>query len=879
MGDLPSGIVTFFFSDIEGSTRMVQRLGPAYDEVLAAHHHLLTKAIETKDGAVVSSSGDSLFAVFTTASAAVQAAIHGQRALATHPWPPGGVIKVRIGLHTGVGTRWNNTYTGIDVHRAARISDAGHGGQVLASGHTTELADQENGLGVTFRDLGAYRLKDLPDPERLYQVETPDLPSDFPPLRSLEARPHNLPAQLTEFVGRAGEIADVSQALERARLITILGPGGIGKTRLAIAVASKQLPRFEDGVVFVDLAELKDPTLVPAAVAAAVGLTESGDVDLVRALNDYLMPRRLLLVLDNLEQVLGAGSWLAEMLGAAPNVRALTTSRVVLRVGGEHVYELAPLALPGGLEETQADTESVELFVRRARAADPQFELSPENLRAVNEIVRRLEGWPLAIELAAARVRVLLPPVLASRLEAGISELGSGVVDLPQRHRTIRETIAWSYELLDPITQVMLARLGVFAGGFTLEAGEAVGAGVPVTNPLEALASLLDASLLRRRVDHGSVRFSFLTPVREFAIDRLRDSGEEPELLRRHAQHFLELAEAQEPRLSRGDQVASIDQLSADHDNIRAVLRFSANALEPDLGLRVGGALWRFWHASGHLAEGRSWLEDLLELTGASDASRAKGLSGLAGLAYWQGDYLTARHSYEEAVGIYRRLGDRLGEAHALFGLSTTLIWLDDDAGGSLLVDQARQLYEELGERSEVRNILMASGFAGWKQGDLAGARRLWEESMEIAREVGDDAEAAINQLALASLSFLEGNHGGALTEAGKGLEELVALKNSAGTVMALDWIAALAGSLTPRDACRLAGAAEKLRARQGGGMRPESVGLTPARDSATSQIGERDVAVAHEEGSALDLAEAVTLARSLLAEARKIAVGEKITS
>jgi tetratricopeptide (TPR) repeat protein len=488
----------------------------------------------------------------------------------------------------------------------------------------------------------------------------------------------------------------------------------------------------------------------------------------------------------------------------------------------------------------------------------------------VNEIVRRLEGWPLAIELAAARVRVLLPPVLASRLESGITDLGSGPVDLPQRHRTIEETIVWSYELLDPLARVMLGRMGVFAGGFTLDAAEAVGAGSPVTEPLEALANLLDASLLRRRVDHGSAYFSLLAPVREFALERLRASGEEPEVLGRHAQHFLQLAEAHEPKLSRADQVASMDQLMADQENLRAALRFGLTAGLPDLGLRMGGALWRFWHASGQLAEGRKWLEDLLALPGASDASSAKGLSGLAGLAYWQGDYATARRSYEEAVQIYRRLGDRLATAHALFGLSTTLIWLGEHDGGTKLVGQARQIYEELGEKSEVRNILMASGFARWRQGDLAGARGLWEESMEIAREVGDDAEAAINQLALASLSSLEGNDAEAMAEAGRGLEELVALKNSAGTVMALDWIAALACSRMPRDACRLAGAAEKLRARQGGGVRPESVGLVPARVGATPVIGEQEAAAAFEDGSALDLDGAVTLALTMLEEARR---------
>jgi len=868
MGDLPSGTITFLFSDIEGSTRVVQRLGPGYDQVLALHHRLLQEAIEKEGGLVVSTHGDSIFSVFISAPGAVRAALAGQKLLADQSWPTGGAIRVRMGIHTGEGQVSGDTYIGIDVHRAARIADAGHGGQVLASATTKALSESELQPRVWFRDIGAYRLKDLPDPERLYQVDTPDSPSGFPPIRSLESRPHNLPAYLTEFVGRTREMAAVAEALAQSRLVTLLGPGGMGKTRLAIAVAADLLPRFADGVVFVDLAELHDPDQVTTATAAAVGLTDT-DGDVTLALAAHLMPRQCLLVLDNFEQVIMAGPWLAEMVRASPELKVLVTSRIRMRITGEHVYEIPPLGLPGGSEGDGLGAESVELFVRRARAVDNDFAMSTDNGVAVAAIVHRLEGLPLAIELAAARVRLLPPPLLAARLEHGLSALGSGPSDLPPRHRTMKDAIGWSHALLDPDARTLLTRLGVFAGGFTLAAAEAVGAGPPVDDLLEALAGLLDASLIRRRVEEGMVRFALLEPVREFALDRLHDSGEEPDLKRRHATYFLDLAEAAEPNLSRSDQTVWLNQMSADHDNLRAALGFSLAQGEPDLGLRLGGALWRFWHASGQMSEGRRWLEQLLVHPSSRPTSRAKGLSGLAGLAYWQGDYTTTQRSYEEALEIYRGLGDRLGEAHTLFGLSTTLIWSGDVAEGARLIDQARDLYEKLGERGEVRNILMAKGFVRWRQGDLAGARPLWEESMEIARNLGDDAEAATNQLALASLTFLEGDGSGALALAGSALEELLALKNHAGVVMALDWIAALAASEQPYDASRLAGAAQRLRARQGGGIRPDSVGVEAAQDAAARLIGKPLAAAGFEEGAALELETAVSLARTMVENAR----------
>ncbi|MGH9166958.1 MAG: NB-ARC domain-containing protein [Acidimicrobiia bacterium] len=421
MGHLPTGMVSFLFTDIEGSTRLVQRLRDRYEGVLVDHQRLLLAAVEGQGGSVVSTEGDSVFAVFPSANAAVGAALSAQRAMAAHPWPAGGTIRVRMGIHSGEGSPSRNTYTGMDVHRAARISGAAHGGQVLVSAATRAIAEMDLTPQVWFRDLGAYRLKDLPAPERLYQAEVPDLPSDFPPIRSLEVRPHNLPAQLSEFVGRSREMAEVAEALHRARLVTMFGPGGIGKTRLATSVAADLLPRFADGVFFVDLAEVRDPDLVAPAVAATLSLADTGQQEVAEALEEYLLPQQLLLVLDNFEQVLAAGPLVVRLLGAAPELRLLVTSRVILRLRGEWVFEVPPLEVPAANAAGDLGAvESVELFVRRAQAADSTFSLTTENVPTVAEIVRRLEGLPLAIELAAARGAASSTPLAGAATPEGL---------------------------------------------------------------------------------------------------------------------------------------------------------------------------------------------------------------------------------------------------------------------------------------------------------------------------------------------------------------------------------------------------------------------------------------------------------------------------
>ncbi len=480
MSQLPAGTVTLLFSDIEGSTRLLQRLADRYAEVLREHHRLLRLAFGAWDGIEVDNQGDSFFVAFPAAADAVVAAVTAQRALAGHPWPDGVSVRVRMGLHTGEPINIGERYIGVDVHRAARVGAAAHGGQVLLSRTTADLVARALPVGVALRDLGPHRLKDLEHPEHLYQLVVEGLPADFPPLRTLDSRPNNLPLAPTPFVGREREVAQVVALLRHAdvRLLTLTGPGGTGKTRLGQRVAAELLDDFPDGVWFVDLAPITDPALVAATIARVLGVQEGADQPLVASLIEQLREKRLLLVLDNFEQVVGAALQVAEVLAACPGLKVLVTSRVALRLSREHEYPVPPLALPDPRRLPPLDRlsqyEAVRLFIERAQAVKPDFAVTNENAPAVAEICHRLDGLPLAIELAAARVKLLPPRALLARLGHRLQVLTGGARDLPARQQTLRGAIDWSYRLLAPEEQALFARLAVFVGGRTLEAAEAV---------------------------------------------------------------------------------------------------------------------------------------------------------------------------------------------------------------------------------------------------------------------------------------------------------------------------------------------------------------------------------------------------------------------
>ena len=862
---LPAGRLALLFSDIEGSTRLLHRLGTAYAVLLEQKKRIFRDCFAEHGGVEVDTQGDAFFVVFRSAAAAFDTAIAIHRALLIHSWPEGVAVRVRIGIHCGTPSLVADGYVGIELHEAARICAAAHGGQTLvgdAARRETEGVDADWRL----RPLGRFHLKDIPASMLLHQLVAPDLPAEFPPPRTIDARPNNLPAETTEFIGRINDLALVIEQVRAHRLVNLLGPGGTGKTRIALAAARALLGDFADGVFLVRLDTLDDAERVLPTIAQVLGLSPDGEGPLQERVAAALRPKSMLLVLDNFEHLLVATPLVSALLAAAAGLKVLSTSQAVLHCSGETVVSIPPLGLPSpdvteSCEKLRA-CDSVELFVQRARAADPAFALTPANVADVAGIVTRLEGNALAIELAAARVRLFPPDRLLQRLDDRFRLLSGGNADQPRRHRALLDLVAWSYGLLLPAEQALMRRLAVFRGGFTLDAAENVGGGEPVEDVLMTLQALIDKSLVRREEQSADVRFSMLDTIREFALRELERQGEAARVKSLHAGHFLAFVRAAEPNFTRAGQRGIQALLAEDEHNLRAAMATLRESGSLDEGLAMARALWRYWHAMGHLDEGREVLASLLNQDGASDAARAKALMALGGLAYWQADYPAARIAYEQALDLFRAGGDGAQVAEALFALSTTCTWSGHGEEGQSLAEQALAGFRALRDRNGIGRVQMAAGFALWMAGDLAGARVLWEESLAIAREEGDHVEAATKVLALAALRFQQGERNEPIGMAVQSLVELVERHNVSHVVMALDFTAALLVHQDPDAGCRLAGAAEALRAALGGGMRPESCHLTPARQVAESRLGPATAERLFAEGKSLRLDDAVRLAR-----------------
>lgn len=861
----PSTITALLFSDIEGSTRLLQRLGEAYKAVLTDHFEIVVAAVQAAGGRIVNTMGDGVFAVFASVPSAIRASVEAQRNLAAHNWPPSGAVRVRMGIHVGRFQPGDTEYIGLDVHRAARICSAAHGGQMLLSGAGATECKNALPSDVELRDLGLHGLKDIDAPEHLYQITARGLLAEFPPPRSRNASPHNLPSEVTDFVGRTREIVEIKGILETTRLLTLAGPGGTGKTRLALRVANEVLPNYSGGVYFVALDTIRDPVRVIAAIGRTLGVNETDARPIFDVLAEYLAEKDLLLILDNFEQILDAAPLISKLLSNCSRLRVLITSRAVLRIAGEQVYEVMPLELPapsfsGSLVQI-SKTGSVDLFVRRARAIQPGFELTPGNVAAVTKIVTQLDGLPLAIELAAVRTRLFPPEVLAKRLDQRFKTLSGGLRDASSHHRTLRDTIAWSYELLAPEEQAVFRRLGIFAGGFTVDAAELVAAGEPSADVIEVVGSLIDKSLLRSRSLQGEARLTMLETVREFALEELDRAGERARIAHQHVSYISQLAQEIESQLTGRNELIAVDRLSSELPNIRAALRTCLDCGENETGLRICASIWRFWHATGQISEGRQWFDQLLSGSNISEQVRAKGFIGKAGLAYWQADYATALQCYQDALAIFRRCGDRLMEAEALYSMSTTLTWSGDAAAGGRLADEALAIFNQQGARAKAGEAIMAQGFARWMKNDLTGARPLWEESLKIARETGDHVEAATKLLALASIKYQQGEEQRAIADALTALKDLIELKHVTYTIMAMDFLAALSALKKPSESVRLAGAAARLRSQLGGGMRPEASGLESARVVAARNLDASTIERLWAEGEAFNFEVAVNFA------------------
>jgi len=824
MPELPTGTVTFLFTDIEGSTRLLQEVGTQYANILEDHADIVRAAISASSGVEVGTAGDSFFAAFREALDGVQAAVSAQRNLAAHRWSHGAPVRVRMGLHTGRGELGGDGYVGIDVHRAARIADAAHGGQVLLSDVTARLVEAALPTGVRLRPLGEHRLKDLGNPERLHQLEIEGLPSEFPPPRSLEARPNNLPAELTSFVGRDEEIAEVERLLERARLVTLTGAGGSGKTRLAIRVASRLLGSFANGVYFVDLSSVADAAVVASTVAKVVDVPEEGGRPVLEAVKDHLRNRTALIVFDNFEQVVDAASVVEELLAAAPRLKAIITSRVVLSTRGEQEFQVPPLKPPdlASLPDlaTLRDTDAIRLFADRARAIVPDFQIDERNASTIAAITARLDGLPLAIELAATRMKVLTPQQVLDRLADRFALLSSRSRTVPERQRTLRGTIEWSYELLDEPERRFFARAAVFSGGWTLASADAVcdstGIGLDV---LDGLTSLVDKSLVRRSENWGAIRFSMLETIREFGQQELRGSSDLDATLERHGVHYLDLALEAEPHLVAEDQVEWLDRCDVEHGNIRAALRWAIETGRAERAQEAAGALWRFWQQRGHIAEGARWFAEILALPSgrSATAARAKALIGAGGIAWWQRDRESAGRFYSEAVEVERRLGNAAGIAEALYNQAFVVAGEDIDAATRVL-DEALEHYRAAGDERGVAQTLTMLVIGDAQAGRWARVAACLEEAAAILRRRGDRLQLAF---ALVWLGFAYGRLGRAEDARSAALESLRlfdAGDNATGIGIALSDLAFLATwEGRHEDAIRLAAAAARLKERVGG--------------------------------------------------------------
>jgi predicted ATPase len=856
---------------------------------------------------------------FWTATDALDAALEVQRTLFDEKWQQTGPLMVRMALHTGAAEEREGDYFGPPVNRVARLLSAGHGGQVLLSLTTQELVRDQLPAGTSLRDLGEHRLKDLFRPERVYQLLAPELPSEFPPLRTLDSYRNNLPLQPTPLIGRENEVADICQRLSspEVRLLTLTGAGGTGKTRLGLQAAAELTEEFEDGVFFVSLAAIRDPQLVVSAIAGTLGVKEECGQPLLESLEYYLHEKRMLLLVDNFEQALEAAPMVSEMLSSAPNLKVLATSRIPLGLYGEHEYAVSPLALPDPGRppsvERLTQYEAVRLFVERAQAAKADFSVTNENAPAVAEICYRLDGLPLAIELAAARIKLLTVQAMLARLGNRLKLLTGGARDLPERQRTLRGTMEWSFELLEEGEKVLFGRLSVFAGGRTLEAIEAIcdAEGELPVDVLDGVASLVDENLLKQEEGVGrEPRFVMLETIHEFAREKLEVSGEAGELRRHHAQYFLALAEEAEPAVEGAQQPLWLERLEEEHANIRAALSWSLRqGNDAELALRMGAAIGEFWYLRGYWNEGRRWLEEALAKAGRTPtAARARALQRVSWLAFQQGELDRAEEASEEglrmegvelfrtgggdstAADLQRMLGIVIGargeleratellqkslilsrETGSLRGMALSLFilggaWRErgDLERATQLLEEALTMFRELGDQALIASVLTHLGFTFLFQGDLERAKAPSEEAAAMFREQKHLSYLSDALSNLGWVALLRGD-----SERARALyAESLGLKREVGdklvTPEVLEGLASVAGARGEAErAARLFGASEVLREVMGVPPEPpESALQEPYLAAARSQLDEVVWQEAWAQGQAMTLEEAISYA------------------
>jgi predicted ATPase/class 3 adenylate cyclase/Tfp pilus assembly protein PilF len=912
--ELPSGTITFLFTDIEGSSKLWEQHPEAMSAALARHNELLRQVIETHRGYVFKLWGDAVYAAFDTATDALQAAIEAQRVLLHHSWGKIGSLRVRMALHTGTAEAKDGDYFGPALNRCARLVAAARGGQIVLSTATEELVRDALSERVSLRSLGVHRLKDLQRLEHIFQVVHPDLPYEFSALRTLDAVPNNLPVQLTSFIGREREMKEVKELLKQTRLLTLTGSGGCGKTRLALQMAADLLEEYPDGVWLVELAVLTDPALVPTTVANILDIHEESGQPILATLTETLKSRVLLLIWDNCEHVVAACAQLAEtLLRACPNVRILATSREALGIAGETAWRVPSLSLPDPHELSITETElvsritqyeAVRLFIERAEAASSDVQVTPQNVSAIVHICRRLDGIPLAIELAAARVKVLSVEQIADRLDDRFRLLTGGSRTALPRQQTLRAMMDWSYELLNNQERTLFRRLSAFAGGFTLAAVEAVCAdeAIQSSEVLDLLTNLVSKSLVvfKERVEEA--RYRLLETVRQYSRDKLLETGEAVRIRERHRDWFLAFAERAEGELQGPEQALWLERLETEHDNLRAALEWSSST--PEIGLRLAGGLWFFWYLRGYVSEGREWLKQFLTKTAqAPTPLRAKALYGASILARAQDDYAQATALLEESLAFYRALKDKHGVASVLGNLGVIAFARGEYGRAAKLREESLEHFRELGDTVGIASALSELGHFALYEDDIARAERLLEESLALSRAAQDDQGIALALRRLGAVLFRRGDRARAKALLQESLElyqelgvvpGLASVLNSLGMValsegnyqrarellresllryrdvgdkwhiaLCVDRLARVAGAQGDWErAAQLLGAEEALRETIGAPLPPsEREGHDQTLKRAHEQLGEESFAAAWADGYAMKLDQAITYA------------------
>ncbi len=802
----PSGTVAFLFTDIEGSTRLWEHHPAAMRRALARHNALMAAAVEAHGGVWFKTVGDAVQAAFPTVRAAVVATAAAQQALAAEPWPETGPLRVRMAVHAGEASPAGGDYLAPCLNRLARLLATGYGGQALLSDTARALLGGEPPAGATLRDLGQHRLRDLLEPEHVWQLVLPGLPDAFPPLKSLERHPTNLPVQPTPMLGRDADLAALLPRLRdpTTRLLTLTGPGGAGKTRLSLQLAADALDAFPDGAFVVDLAAETDPARLLGRIGDVLGVLESGGRSERDALLAFLAPKRLLLVLDNLEQfrpLADAARAVAELLAAANGLTVLATSRAPLRIRAEREWPLAGLPAPDPTRPLPpavlAENPAVALFVARAQAAKPTFELTETNAIDVAELVARLDGLPLAIELAAARVRALAPVQILDRLHGQPGVLADRAPDRPDRQRTLDATIAWSHDLLSDAQQAFFCRLAVFAGGASLEAIEAVSGalGEPWVDALDGITELLDESLVRTEEGpDGETRYRMLETIRAFALARLAESGDEAAARAAHWDFFNDWAHEGDVAMVGGDVAAWLPRFEADHDNLRAALAWAIDHGRPGDATRLASWCWAFWEYRGHLGEGRRLLERVLAAdTAGRPVHRAEALRGAGNLAWRQGDLREAERLLLASLAIWEDLGDRRSIASTATMLGNVADHLGEIDKAEAHHGRTLALARELGERTFESVSLNNLALLAHGRGNLPEARSLLEASLAIKEETGNRPGMASTLSNLALVALDEGDPATAVEMLERCLAIDRELGNVAGIADDLSNIAAIA--------------------------------------------------------------------------------------